>query len=291
MISEYYNDFLRDEVILCDRSTKTVERYKYFYKLLVDFIGEVPASSITIESTRRWRELLYTYQKPDTVRGYIGCLRAFLKYCVRKGVSFDFDVEDIKLPKREKRMLDIPTDLEVREFIDLIGEPRRGYNNINRLRNIAIAELIYSSGMRVGEVCALNRNSIKNRQATIVGKSSEPRICFIDTQTERAITEYLQARTDNNPALFISYQTERRITSGNVRNVFKHACVRSDGRFENIHPHTLRHAFATKLLERRVDLRYIGDLMGHKDLNTTRMYTHYSNPKLKEIYDQAHRGI
>lgn len=289
MISEYFSNFLRDEVVLCDLSTKTIERYQCFYKLLTDFLGDIPLSSLMLEDTRLWREQLYSYQKPDTVRGYIGCLRAFLKYCHRKGARLSFNVEDIKLPKREKRLLDIPTDVEVREFIDLIGEPRRGYNNINRLRNIAIAELIYSSGLRVGEVCALNRNSIKNRQATIVGKSSEPRICFIDINTERAIAEYLQTRTDNESALFISYQTEKRITTGNVRNIFKHACARSDGQFENIHPHTLRHAFATKLLERRVDLRYIGDLMGHKDLNTTKVYTHYSNPKLKEIYDQAHR--
>lgn len=153
---------------------------------------------------------------------------------------------------------------------------RRGYCNANRLRNVAIGRLIFSSGIRVSEVCSLNRNSIKNRQFTIVGKSRDSRICFIDSQTEKCIADYLNIRTDNNPALFISYQTEKRMTPGNVRNAFEAACARSDGQFIGIRLHALRHSFATKMLNRRVDLRYIGDLMGHADLNTTKVYTHYT---------------
>ena len=235
--------------------------------------------------------MLYSYQKPDTVRGYIVCLKWFFKYCQRKGRQLLFDTEDIKIPKREKRILDIPTEDEVEEFISILAMKRRGYCNANRLRNVAIGRLIFSSGIRVSEVCSLNRNSIKNRQFTIVGKSRDSRICFIDSQTEKCIADYLKIRTDNNPALFISYQTEKRMTPGNVRNAFEAACARSDGQFVGIRPHALRHSFATKMLNRRVDLRYIGDLMGHADLNTTKVYTHYTNPQLRAIYDRAHGEI
>lgn len=180
------------------------------------------------------------------------------------------------IPRREKRTLDIPTEDEVEEFISILAMKRHGYCNANRLRNVAIGRLIFSSGIRVSEVCSLNRNSIKNRQFTIVGKSRDSRICFIDSQTEKCIADYLNIRTDNNPALFISYQTEKRMTPGNVRNAFEAACARSDGQFIGIRLHALRHSFATKMLNRRVDLRYIGDLMGHADLNTTKVYTHYT---------------
>ena len=192
------------------------------------------------------------------------------------------------IPRREKRTLDIPTEDEVEEFISIIAMKRRGYCNANRLRNVAIGRIIFSSGIRVSEVCSLNRNSIKNRQFTIVGKSRDSRICFIDSQTEKCIADY---RTDNNPALFISYQTEKRMTPGNVRNAFEAACARSDGQFVGIRPHALRRSFATKMLNKRVDLRYIGDLMGHADLNTTKVYTHYTNPQLRAIYDRAHGEI
>ena len=195
------------------------------------------------------------------------------------------------IPRREKRTLDIPTEDEVEEFISILAMKRRGYCNANRLRNVAIGRLIFSSGIRVSEACSLNRNSIKNRQLTIVGKSRDSRICFIDSQTEKCIADYLKIRTDNNPALFISYQTEKRMTPGNVRNAFEAACARSDGQFVGIRPHALRHSFATKMLNRRVDLRYIGDLMGHADLNTTKVYTHYTNPQLRAIYDRAHGEI
>ena len=290
-ISDCFSDFLRDEVILCDRSSKTIERYQCFCRLLINFLGNKPIDSVSLEDTRKWREMLYSYQKPDTVRGYIVCLKCFFKYCQRKGRQLLFDTEDIKIPKREKRILDIPTEDEVEEFISILAMKRRGYCNANRLRNVAIGRLIFSSGIRVSEACSLNRNSIKNRQFTIIGKSRDSRICFIDSQTEKCIADYLNIRTDNNPALFISYQTEKRMTPGNVRNAFEAACARSDGQFVGVRPHALRHSFATKMLNKHVDLRYIGDLMGHADLNTTKVYTHYTNPQLRAIYDRAHGEI
>lgn len=126
------------------------------------------------------------------------------------------------------------TSTEAEEFIAVIAQKRRGYAEINRLRNIAIARVLYCSGLRVGELCRLNRNSIKDRQFTIVGKSKMPRICFINQAAEEAIEKYLKARTDKNPALFISNETENRITPGTIRRVLQNACERSD--FEGAHP-------------------------------------------------------
>lgn len=196
-------------------------------------------------------------------------------------------IENIKIPRREKRRIEILTSAEVEDFIAEISKRKRGYSEQNRLRNIAIAKLIYCSGLRVSEVCRLNKNSIKNRQMTIIGKSLEPRLCFINKDTEDAIRDYLELRYDNEQALFISNQNGRRITESNIQRVFQRVCENSNGRFERVHPHTLRHCFATRLLDRGVDIVYIQDFMGHQSLDTTKVYMHYSNNRLREVYESA----
>lgn len=284
LISEAFEEYRKMEVIAAGLSSKTRESYIYAEKLAVSYFGNVRFDSIKPEDVVSFYEHLLGWQSPDTARGNIICLRAVVRFMKRRHDN-RLDPEDIKIPHREKRSIEYLTEPEVIEFIEAVGEKHRGYAEINRLRNIAIVELLYSSGIRVGELCKLNRNSIKNRQFTVVGKSKEPRICFINTRSEKAIEAYLKVRNDNNPALFISNQNGRRITPGNVRRVFQNVCARSD--FEGVHPHTIRHSFATYLLEKHVDLRYIADLMGHQSLDTTKMYTHYSNPKLKQIYQIA----
>lgn len=284
LISEAFDEHRKMEIIAAGLSSKTRESYIYAEKLAVSYFGNIEFSSIRAEDVVDFYEHLLSWQAPDTARGNIICLRAVARYMKRRHNN-SLDPEDIKVPKREKREIEYLTETEVMEFIEVIGEKHRGYAEINRLRNIAIVELLYASGLRVGELCKLNRNSIKNRQFTVVGKSKEPRLCFINQRSENALDAYLKVRNDNNPALFISNQNERRITSGNVRRIFQNACTRSD--FEGVHPHTIRHSFATLMLERRVDIRYIADLMGHRSLDTTKMYTHYSNPKLKQIYRVA----
>ena len=157
---------------------------------------------------------------------------------------------------------------------------------MNRLRNIAILRLLAASGIRVSELVSLNRNSIRHRKFTVVGKSKNPRVVFIDEATEDAINNYLACRTDDNPALFISHQGARsRLTTGGVRRIFEFVCTNSH--FTDVTPHTIRHSFATTLLDRGVELCYISDLLGHQSLDTTRIYTHYTNTKLQHIYDSV----
>lgn len=284
LISEAFEAHRRMEIIAAGLSSKTQESYFYAAKLVIGYFGDIEFNEIRLEDIISFYEHLLGWQSPDTARGNIICLRSVVRFMKRRYGSH-LDPDDIKVPKREKRTIEYLTEPEVLEFIEVVGGKRRGYAEINRLRNIAIVEVLYASGIRVGELCRLNHNSIKNRQFTVVGKSKEPRLCFINRRAEEAILTYIEARNDNNPALFISSQNERRITPGNVRRVFQNACNRSD--FEDVHPHTIRHSFATHMLERRVDLRYIADLMGHQSLDTTKVYTHYANPQLKQIYELA----
>ena len=284
LISEAFENYREIEVISRGLSTKTLESYIYAEKLVVEYFSDTDIKNITTVDVSKFYQYLCNHQRPDTARGNIICLRSVLKRCVRKG-WLNLDVEDIKIPKREKRIINYLTESEVDRFIFVVGEKCRGYSNFNRLRNIAIVSLLYDSGIRISELCSLNRNSIKDRQFIVIGKSKNPRICFITEKTEQRIKDYLDLRDDNNRALFIANQTSKRITSDNIRKVFQNACDRSD--FINVHPHTIRHSFATRLLDKEVDIRYIAELMGHESLDTTKMYTHFSNPKLKKIYENA----
>ncbi len=154
------------------------------------------------------------------------------------------------------------------------------------MRNIAITKLILAAGLRVSEVCSINLGDIKNRQFTVVGKSKEPRLVFITADTERAINDYLDVRSNwGDNALFVSYLSGKRITPNNIQGIFRRVCASS--RFSGVHPHTLRHSFATRMLEHGMDLRYIAELMGHQSIETTRIYTHYSDNRLKAEYERA----
>lgn len=283
-ISEAFEFYRKAEIVAGGLSSKTAESYFYASKLAVGYFGNMEMKRLRPEDVRGYYEHLLGWQKPDTARGNIICLRAVIKLLRRKKEPV-MDPEDIKVPKREKRLIHYLTEPEVRMFIAEVGRKQRGYSEINRLRNIAIAEVLFSSGIRVGELCRLNRSSIRNRQFVVVGKSKMPRPCFINARAEQAIENYLAKRHDTESALFLSNQSGKRITPGTVRRVFQHTCQGSA--FDGIHPHTLRHSFATHMLAQGVDLRFIGEMMGHESLDTTKIYTHYTNPQLKQIYDQA----
>lgn len=283
-ISEAFYLYYKLEIIARGLSTKTRETYENAEKLSLGYFGDIKIESLEPADIVSFYEHLLSWQKPDTARLNIMCFRAVVKLLGRKKYDV-MDWEDIKIPKREKRQIYYLTKPEVEEFISALARRRRGYAEINRLRNIAIGECLFSSGIRVGELCKLNRNSIKKRQFVVVGKSKEPRPCYISKRAEKALQSYLSLRGDTNPALFISNQNHKRIRPDNVRKIFATACDCSD--FVGVHPHTLRHSFATYLLDRSVDIIYIGDMMGHQSLDTTRAYTHYVNPKLRSIHEQV----
>lgn len=286
LISEAFRLYRSDYIAMKNQALKTEEAYINAGKLLLKFMGDTDICQLTFEDVRDWRNWMLSWQAPDTVRGNTICLRNVLKFLMKKKYDV-LDYDEIAVPKRVKRVIKYLTEDEMQRFITETGRRRRGYSEINRIRNVAIVKLLYATGLRNEELCGLDRNTIKNRTFTVVGKSKDPRIGFIDTDTEKAIASYLEIRADNNKALFISPQTGQRITPRTLRLIFHNICNRSE-EFEGVHPHTIRHSYGTKMLRRKVDLRYIGDLLGHVSLDTTKMYTHYENPQLKEIYDLAH---
>ena len=284
-ISESFDLYCSDNIVLSGKSKNTESSYQNVKKSIISLLGDISIEDLSLSEVRDWRDHISSLWKPNTIRNAVSCLRMVLKLASRRGYNV-ISYDDIIVPKKAKYAVQYLLPDEVESFISVISRKRRGYSRLNRLRNIAILRLLFSSGIRVSELCSLNRSSIRKRRFTVVGKSKDPRVVFIDTLTELAIDDYLSARSDNNPALFISHQgLKDRLTPGGVRRIFSFAC--SNSSFTGVTPHTIRHSFATMMLDFGVDLCYISDLLGHQSLNTTRIYTHYSNTKLQHIYDSV----
>lgn len=286
-LSDIFDLYEDVEIVIAGKSSKTLESYVNASKLAIKFFGDIDITLLEIGDIVKFAEHLRTWQRPDTVRGNLMCLRSVLRYCARKGVPV-LDVEDIHIPRREKRVVSFLHEGEAVAFRRAIAQKRVGYSRKNRLRNIAMTEVLYSSGIRVSELCRLNRNSIRDRKFTVIGKSSAPRLCFITTRAEKAVADYLAVRDDSSPALFVT-RGGARIKPSGVREAFKNACNRKE--LSLVTPHMLRHSFATRMLERNVDIRYIGEMLGHQSLDTTLIYTHVENSTLKKVYEKAQKGL
>lgn len=288
-ISEAFDMYINYEVLASGGSINTCEEYKYAAKTAIGYFGNISIERVDLLRAQKYYLDLCKIKKQSTARGYVMCLRAVIGYCRRKGLK-TIDPQDLKVPKRVKQEISWLSEEQVNEFAAIASRPMRGYPTINRLRNVLIIKMLYATGLRISELCRLNIDDIHNREFTVfTSKSKEPRVCYITEEVEDLIREYLSMREDTNSALFVSAQTGgERISPKTVQLMFRRVCAQS--KFHNIHPHTMRHSFCTKLLSEGVDIRDTAELMGHQSWNTTKIYTHITNPRLKKIYEKAMRG-
>ncbi|MBI5400353.1 site-specific tyrosine recombinase XerD [Candidatus Saganbacteria bacterium] len=218
----------------------------------------------------------------------LACLKSFFHYLIREGRINDDPTSDIKLPKKAKRL---PKALSISETIKLISSPRE--KGFMAIRNIALMELLYASGMRASEVVSLNINDINFSVAFVkcVGKGSKERIVPLNQIALKAIKEYLEQGHHKFPqhdkeALFLDKNGQRLSRQGLWLVLKKY--VKISGVKEKTSPHTLRHSFATHLLEKGADLRSVQEMLGHADIATTQIYTSVSRERLKRMYKKAH---
>ena len=225
-----------------------------------------------------------------TLSRRMAALRTFFRFLVREGHLAKSPMAAMKNPKQEKRL---PMVLEENEVTRLLEAPE---DDVAGLRDRAILETLYSTGMRVSELVKLNLEKIDfiGGVCRVMGKGSKERICPIGDRALRAIRQYLQLLGSegkkNQKAVFLNHspnQEGSRLTDRSVRRtVNKYIALTC--RREKISPHTLRHSFATHLLDRGADLKSVQELLGHENLSTTQIYTHVSTKRLKEAYEKAH---
>lgn len=280
-ISEAFDAYERQEVLAMNYSPCTFKSYQNAGKKAVLFFGNRDISSINIADTHEFYLDMIKTCCSDTARSYLSKLRNVLRWCSTQGDNV-INADLIKLPRSEKKVARFLTLEEYADVVEEVSRPRRGYKSIDRVRNTLIVEMLFSTGLRVSELCALNRDSISNRQFVVVGKSKEPRVCFITRRIESKIKAYLDMRIDHNRALFVDTNGNR-VTAHNIQSVFRRISKNS-GVFACT-PHTLRHSFATYMIEDGVDIRYVAAMLGHQSLQTTQKYTHVRDKILHQIYD------
>ena len=225
-----------------------------------------------------------------TVARKVASLRSFYRFLLREGVVSHNPASDLTLPRREKRL---PVFLDEAEVVRLLETPDPADPAGRRDR--AILEMLYSTGMRIGELAGVNLEDV-DLLAEVVkarGKGKKERLVPLGRAAVQALQDYLAVRGDaaggrrtDRRALFVN-KAGGRLSERGVRRIFdKHA--RAAGLGRNVSPHTLRHSFATHMLNRGADLRAVQELLGHASLASTQIYTHVTTERLKSVYDKAH---
>ena len=307
-ISELVANFLESLEIEKGRSTKTVENYGLYLARFIDLITEdfegqdmIKPSDITPEILRRFRLKLNRFSDNQnkerlsalTQSYHLIALRGFFKYLAKRGIK-SLDPSLIDLPRAAKKQV---TFLHFDEIERLLAEIP--LDTESGLRDRAIIELLFSGGLRVSELCSLNRDSInlERREFMVRGKGKKDRPIFIDKSTAECIEDYLNMRTDTLPALFLNNSANQQIpsTSGDFRRLTPRSIerivqkyTRLAGITKHVTPHTMRHSFATDLLMNGADIRSVQSLLGHANISTTQIYTHITDPHLKEVHEKFH---
>ncbi|MBR3248519.1 tyrosine-type recombinase/integrase [Candidatus Saccharibacteria bacterium] len=306
-VNDLINDFLEHLEIEAGRSQKTSENYRLylerFYEIALEILNknELKPNEITKELLRKYRLKLNRYGtengdenlKVITQAYHLIALRGFLKYLARRDIK-SLDPSLVDLPKVVRKQVTFLHYDEVEDMLNQID-----LSTESGLRDRAIIELLYSGGLRVSELVGLNRDSInlERREFMVRGKGSKDRPIFISKSAADRVQDYLDARTDSLPALFLNNSRNLQAvdTSGNYRRITTRSVerivekyARLAGITKHVSPHTLRHSFATDLLMNGADIRSVQSMLGHADISTTQIYTHVTDAHLKEIHDKFH---
>lgn len=286
LLSEAFNSYAQDVIAFRNQSHKTEENHFIALKSLIGYMGDIDISQLTFSEVRDWKISLEKRQISDvTIRAYLIKLRVVLGYLRMQGMDV-LSPDQIPLPKRVVPVPQVLTPEDVNRLIESCRD-MTGCSRLNKARNMAVISLLYSTGLRVSELCALNIADVKNDYFTVRGKGGTARLCFIDKRTRQLLGAYLRRRKDNNDALFISDLTKARIKPANVQEMFKYARRRA-GFDWPIHPHTLRHSFATNMHLNGAPLYAVKEMMGHKSLETTAIYLHIWDEQLAETHKKYH---
>ncbi len=284
-------------------SLHTIRNYQIDLRQFSEFVALREARSegensdagigmIDSQVIRTYLGSLYGQFRRSTIARKLSAVRSFFLFLERKGLTKWNPAADIATPKLEKYM---PTYLLVDEVFRLLERPER--EKPLGLRDLAILEVLYSCGFRVSELEALTISSIDfdERLVRVIGKGDKERIVPIGRQALQAVRKYLEAtqylRRSNvyisrGEPLFINFRGGA-LSGRSIGRIIKKYAIES-GLTADVSPHSMRHTFATHLLDGGADLRAVQELLGHESLSTTQKYTHVSLDRLMEVYDKAH---
>jgi len=266
-------------------SGHTLLNYRLDLEEFFEFLGQgVDIKAVEYTTLRRFLAEMRSKQlRPRSVARKLSSLRSFFRYLQREGVVSKNPAALVLTPKLDKPL---PHFLSEQDTVKLLEAP--GDDTPEGLRDRAMFEVLYSTGIRVSELVGINQGDIDliGNSVKVRGKGMKERMVPVGDKACETVRAYLNARSEKAEALFLNNRGGR-LTDRSVRNVInKH--IRRVSLQQKVHPHMLRHSFATHLLDRGADLRSVQELLGHVNLSTTQIYTHLTTEKLKSVYDKAH---
>lgn len=304
-LKELKSQFLEYLEIEKGRGVKTVENYDRYLNRFLTYAKVTSPSQITEQMVREFRIYLNrspgvaSTMKKNTQNYHLIALRAFLKF-LRKRDVISLNPERIELAKVGGRDLDLITADELNrimtapsEALAKAGSPQAA---LTALRDKAILELFFSTGLRVSELCNLNQDlDLTRDEFSVRGKGEKVRVVFLSDSAKKAIAAYLKKRGDMSEALFVGYglgglgkgKDLSRLTPRSVERLVKQYAIKA-GITRKVTPHVIRHSFATDLLENGADLRSVQALLGHANIATTQVYTHVTDKHLREVHKAFH---
>lgn len=289
------SDFIA-ELRLRSESPHTIRNYAADLREFVEYFsppGESPppVADFDLLALREWLANLYSADmKPATIRRKLACIRTFFRYLSRELRILSDPARLLRLPKMPKTLPEAPNAEVTNALVD--GVLEKGVERPYPKRDLLLFELLYGCGLRVSEAVGLNLSDIDRgeRWLRVRGKGRKERQVPYGTKAAAALEAWLPERpfTREHEAVFVNHRSGR-LSDRGARNIitFYARAFLGDS---SVHPHTLRHAFATHLLNDGADLRSIQELLGHARLSTTQKYTHVSITDLVRVYDKAHPG-
>lgn len=318
-LNKYITEFLEYCEIGKNQSRNTIVAYERYLKKFLKFSAEFNIKSpdlINLDILKKYRLYLnrLTDEKQNplkliTQNYHLIALRAFLKYLIKQDVK-TLSPEKIELPKNPQRQVGFLLPDELSRLFDASKAEK---SEILRTRDYAILKTLFSTGLRVSELAGLKQDTInlERKEFTVRGKGSKLRLVFLSEEASEALKRYLSLRKDNNKALFIGHSAigknvEKEIesqgfkkdktelnkkstglTPRQIQRIVQKYC-KIAGIVKHISPHTLRHSFATDLLQNGADIRSVQTLLGHASITTTQIYTHVTNQGLKDVHKKFH---
>ncbi len=293
-------EFLEYLEIEKGRSLKTIANYDRYLTRFLEFTNIKKPKDINDDVVRKFRLWLNRQESGTIVEGrhetlkkktqnyYLIALRAFLKYLRRREID-SMSPERIELAKVSDRDLDLISSDDLER---LMNAPDT--SDLKGLRDKAILELLFSTGLRVSELASLNIDiDLKKDEISVRGKGDKIRVVFLSDGAKKHVKAYLEKRHDIDEALFIQLgknsknSDKLRLTTRSIERIVKHMAIKA-GISKKVTPHTIRHSFATDLLQNGADLRSVQALLGHANIATTQIYTHVTDKHLRDIHKSFH---
>ena len=273
-------------------SAHTLSAYSHDLRGFFSFISGARLEEVDLAILRKYLAHLRENElSKRTVARRVASLRTFFKFLMREGYLNKNPMATLRNPKLDKKL---PMVLDEGQAARLLEAPE---DDATGCRDRAILETLYSSGLRVSELVGLDLAHVDfiGGVCRVMGKGSKERLCPLGDRALRSIRKYLEFKAPskikwNSKALFLNHSPNKkgsRLTARSVCRIF-HKYIEKTSRLDGVSPHSLRHSFATHLLNRGADLRAVQELLGHANLSTTQIYTHVSTARLKEAYEKAH---